>query len=88
MERSIDKLNGKPCEEAVEKMNDPFPSITIVNALLTMTWRIVGLTGPQLFLTSDNPACLYPLRRIRIGRKRLRDRDAHLSVFRVAWVTE
>ena len=22
MERSIDKLNGKPCEEAVEKMND------------------------------------------------------------------
>jgi Protein of unknown function (DUF4238) len=56
MERSIEKLNGKPCEEAIEKMNDPFPSITIVNALLSMTWRIVETTGPQLFLTSDNPA--------------------------------
>ena len=30
--RNRSKLNGKPCEEAVEKMNDPFPSITIVAA--------------------------------------------------------
>jgi hypothetical protein len=56
MERSIEKLGGKPCEEAIEKMNDPFPSFTIVTALLSMTWRIVETAGPQLFLTSDNPA--------------------------------
>ncbi len=56
MEKSIEKLNGKPCEEAIEKMNDPFPSGTIVAALLSMTWRIVESTGPQLFLTSDNPS--------------------------------
>jgi hypothetical protein len=56
MEKSIEKLNGKPCEEAIEKMNDPFPSGTIVAALLSMTWRVVQSTGPQLFLTSDNPS--------------------------------
>ncbi len=56
MERSIEKLHGKPSEEAIERMNNPFPSEMILGALLDMTWRIVESAGPQLFVTSDNPA--------------------------------
>jgi Protein of unknown function (DUF4238) len=59
MEKSIEKLNGKPCEEAVERMNDPFPSPRIIAALLSMTWRIAESTGPQTFITSDNPAVYF-----------------------------
>ena len=28
----------------------------ILGALLDMTWRIIETSGPQLFITSDNPA--------------------------------
>jgi Protein of unknown function (DUF4238) len=69
MEQSIEKLDGKPCEEAIEKMNDPFPSVAIVEALLSMTWRIVETSGPQLFLTSDNPAVYFRAEGYGLGGK-------------------
>ena len=88
MEKSIEKLDGKPCEEAIEKMNDPFPSITIVAALLTMTWRIVETTGPQMFLTSDNPAVYIRYEGYGLGGKEARDRHAHLTALRAARIAE
>jgi Protein of unknown function (DUF4238) len=58
-EQSIEKLNGKPCKEAVERMNDPFPSPRIIATLLSMTWRIAETTAAQTFITSDNPAVYF-----------------------------
>jgi hypothetical protein len=59
MELSMQRLDGKASDVAIERMNNPFPSQTIVAALIDMTWRIVESTGPQLFLTSDNPAVYF-----------------------------
>jgi hypothetical protein len=59
MEHSIERLDGKAWEIATERTNQPFPSERILAALLDMTWRIVESTGPQLFITSDNPAVYF-----------------------------
>jgi hypothetical protein len=59
MEQSIKRLDGKASEIATERMNYPFPSEMILGALLDMTWRIVESTGPQFFITSDNPAVYF-----------------------------
>jgi Protein of unknown function (DUF4238) len=59
MEQSIERLDGRASEIAIERMNYPFPSEIILNALLDMTWRIVESTGPQFFITSDNPAVYF-----------------------------
>jgi hypothetical protein len=61
MENSIERLDGKASDVAIERMNDPFPSQTILFALLDMTWRIVEAesNGPQFFITSDNPAVYF-----------------------------
>jgi Protein of unknown function (DUF4238) len=58
-QQSIEKLNGNPCQEAVERMNDPFPSQRIIATLLSMTWRIAETTATQTFITSDNPAVYF-----------------------------
>ena len=59
VELSIEKLNGQPCEEAIERMNDPFPSQQILAVLLSMTWRIIEKSGQQHFIISDNPAVYF-----------------------------
>ena len=69
MEKSIEKLDGKSPREAVERLNNPFPSQTIVGALIDMTWRIVESTGPQLFITSDNPAVYFRAEGYGLGGK-------------------
>jgi hypothetical protein len=69
MGQSIEKLDGKAPQEAIERMNNPFPSETIVAVLLDLTWRIVESGGPQLFITSDNPAVYFRAEGYGLGGK-------------------
>lgn len=45
--------------EVTEAINCPIPSETIVDTLFGMSWRVVESTGPQFFITSDNPAFYF-----------------------------
>jgi Protein of unknown function (DUF4238) len=56
IDEAIGRLDGKASEETTKQMHNPFPSEIIVATLLDMTWRVIETSGPQLFITSDNPA--------------------------------
>ncbi len=45
--------------EVLKVIQDPWPSERIVLALFNMTWRIIVTSGPQYFLTTDNPAFFF-----------------------------
>ena len=56
MEETIQRMGRDLPTEAIERIDCPFPSEVILAALHDMTWRIVVSSGPQFFITSDNPA--------------------------------
>jgi hypothetical protein len=43
-------------ESALKQINDPRPSIEMIEAVLSMRWRLVRAKEPDFFITSDNPA--------------------------------
>ena len=54
-----EKASRETPKEVTERINNPIPSEAIVGALFVMTWRVVESTGPQFFITSDNPAFYF-----------------------------
>jgi hypothetical protein len=43
-------------EALVTQIRDPRPSIEMVEAIVSMRWRLVRAGEPEFFITSDNPA--------------------------------
>jgi hypothetical protein len=43
-------------ELALKQINDPRPSVQMIEAILSMRWRMVRAREPEFFITSDNPA--------------------------------
>ena len=53
------KLAIQPPPEVMNQILEPWPSTRIIQALFGMTWRILVSSGPQYFITSDNPAFFF-----------------------------
>jgi len=49
----------RPPPEVQEIIREPWPSERILRALFGMTWRILESSGPQYFITTDNPAFFF-----------------------------
>lgn len=45
--------------EIIAQLREPWPSAGMVDAIFTMSWRVVEASGPQFFMTSDNPAFFF-----------------------------
>jgi hypothetical protein len=45
----------EPPSTVMDQVKDPTPTATIFGAILSMHWRLFVTSGPQLFITSDNP---------------------------------
>lgn len=54
-----ERLIESPPEKVLEQMKSPWPSRAVVEAILTMNWRIVDTDGPQYFITTDNPGFFF-----------------------------
>ena len=61
--REIDALHARYSIEApqsvLDQANEPWPSERVVHTVFSMSWRILESTGPQYFITSDNPAFFF-----------------------------
>jgi len=55
---------------AFETAYNPFPSEIIVGTLFSMTWRIIKTSGPQFFLTTDDPAFFFFRQGMGLGNPR------------------
>jgi hypothetical protein len=53
------RYTGQTPQWAIDRANDPRPSLLIVERLAAMTWRVLLSQGPQYFITSDNPAFFF-----------------------------
>ena len=42
--------------EVLAQIRSPWPSENVVNAILALTWRVLRSSGPNYFITTDNPA--------------------------------
>lgn len=48
-----------PPADLIERIRQPWPSRRMVSGICDMTWRVLISSGPQYFITSDNPAFLF-----------------------------
>ncbi len=55
MERLERLYEVEPPSTVVDHIRDPRPTATIFAAVFSMHWRLFVTSGPQLFVTSDNP---------------------------------
>jgi uncharacterized protein DUF4238 len=53
------KYARQPPPEVMRIIEEPWPTIEMVQLLFQMTWRILVTGGPQHFITSDNPAFFF-----------------------------
>jgi hypothetical protein len=53
------RFRADPPEAAMEQIRSPWPTERVVGLIYQMTWRIITSTGPQYFLTGDNPAFFF-----------------------------
>lgn len=61
--REVDTAEKKfalqPPPEVLEQIREPWPSEGMLRALFGMTWRVLVSSGPQYFVTTDNPAFFF-----------------------------
>lgn len=61
--REVDSAQKKfalqPPREVLEQIREPWPSEGMLRALFGMTWRVLVSSGPQYFVTTDNPAFFF-----------------------------
>lgn len=50
------KLLLEPPQGVIDQIRKPWPNRKMVSIVYHMTWRILESSGPQYFITSDNPA--------------------------------
>jgi hypothetical protein len=53
------KLAEKTPQNVLDVIREPWPSEELVRLLLRMTWRVLISSGPQYFITTDNPAFIF-----------------------------
>src|SRR5258706_8074926 len=53
------KFGRRPPPEVLEQVREPWPSEETVKAIFGMTWRVLVSSGPQYFITTDNPAFFF-----------------------------
>jgi hypothetical protein len=53
------KFSVQPPRGVLDQIREPWPSERIVHALFAMRWRILVSSGPQYFVTTDNPAFFF-----------------------------
>ncbi len=53
------KLAVNPPPEIDKQVREPWPNEGMLDAIYQMTWRILISSGPQYFITSDNPAFFF-----------------------------
>jgi hypothetical protein len=59
LEKAHDKYAKEPPPYVTEQIRMPWPYLNMLRAIFNMTWRIVETKGPQLFITTDNPAFFF-----------------------------
>ena len=59
IERIYEAYSRKLPHDLVQRFNTPLPSDTITAVLGSMTWRMLISSGPQYFVTTDNPAFFF-----------------------------
>jgi hypothetical protein len=52
------KLLLEPPQDVIDQVKRPWPSEDMVSLVYQMTWRILQSSGPQYFISSDNPVVL------------------------------
>jgi Protein of unknown function (DUF4238) len=55
----LEKYKREPPASVFEQINDPKVSHLIEMTIYEMTWRILVSSGPQFFITTDNPAFFF-----------------------------
>ncbi len=53
------KFGLEPPAEVLEQIREPWPSKRILQTLFGLTWRVLVSSGPQCFVTTDNPAFFF-----------------------------
>jgi hypothetical protein len=53
------KLALHPPRGVLDQIREPWPSEGMLRALFGMTWRVLISSGPQYFITTDNPAFFF-----------------------------
>ena len=53
------KFRLQPPHNVLEQIREPWPSEIMVRALFNMTWRVLISSGPQYFVTTDNPVFFF-----------------------------
>jgi hypothetical protein len=53
------KFQQKLPPEAEKVIRSPWPSLEVLQLIFAMTWRILESSGPQLYITTDNPAFFF-----------------------------
>jgi hypothetical protein len=53
------KFASEPPPEVLKQIQEPWPSEDALQALFEMTWRVLESSGPQYFITTDNPAFFF-----------------------------
>jgi hypothetical protein len=59
LETARTKLEGRPPDNIVEEMREPWPSPDMLAAIFRMPWRVLVTGGPTFFMTSDNPVFFF-----------------------------
>ena len=59
VERIRKQFSEEPPSDVVDQIESPWPTKKMAEAVLAMTWRFTFTTGPQYFITSDNPAFFF-----------------------------
>jgi hypothetical protein len=53
------RFSSEPPQGVVDQMRDPWPTKEMVDAVYRMAWRVLESSGPQDFITSDNPVFMF-----------------------------
>ena len=54
-----EKYKGHPPSEVVRQIREPWPTAEMIGLLRQMTWRVLEASGPNSFMTCDNPAFFF-----------------------------
>jgi hypothetical protein len=68
------KIACEPPPEVLKLIREPWPTEQMLQALFDMTWRVLVSSGPQYFITTDNPAFFF-----RASGYGLANRESELS---------
>src|SRR5690242_2344375 len=58
-ENIIDSFITNPPQPFVEYLRKPWPSPQVLNAIYSMSFRVLISGGPSFFVTSDNPVFFF-----------------------------